>query len=236
MSVFRDSAVHLKQVEQVYEWLWRVRGLLYVRKNDGCFALFALALHTFVSTKDDETVEYPGTIIPYAWVKHAIPATYSLATSSQHPIDASDKFLWTKLGLFTVIAAAIPLEPMPEPDLELTVSWLSMLTCTYMDPIAFAAAVLSSDLPTFVCTRVFVHTTALLTQLIFEHSLRIRMKAEVEKDDDAKYSEPIGNGRDFLALYMTVSTYATYALIMHEELNASKVFSGMTVFDMFQTN
>ncbi|KIJ38955.1 hypothetical protein M422DRAFT_258371 [Sphaerobolus stellatus SS14] len=231
----------------------------------------------------------------------------------------------------------------------------------------------------FVCTRVLVRATAVLTQLIFEHSLRIRMKAEVEKDDgkgkgkdnDAKDSEKskkggahltgkinnlltsdlenIGSGRDFLLVVLTVplqlilcvvwlyqvlgwssfvglatiiglfpipgwiakkfqsiqknkmkksdarvqevtdtisvirmiklfgwegevnrriaekreeelrwiwyikllrmsttalnyiitnftmlTTYATYTLIMHEELNASKVFSSMTVFNMFQ--
>ncbi|KIJ38971.1 hypothetical protein M422DRAFT_258389 [Sphaerobolus stellatus SS14] len=86
---------------------------------------------------------------------------------------------------------------------------------------------------TFVGTRVQVRASALLTQLIFEHSLRIRMKAEVsDKDskgkgkDDAKESksrkkrgehltgkinnlitsdlEQIGDGRDFLAVASTL--------------------------------
>ncbi|KIJ26945.1 hypothetical protein M422DRAFT_38010 [Sphaerobolus stellatus SS14] len=502
----------------------------------GCFSLFGLALYTLVSTHDDKTVEYPGSIIPYAWVMLAIPATYlycsllclasfscsrlrrvtrdhaigilsvafaiyayrdiwSLAMTTQQPTDASDKLLWVKLSLLTVIAVVIPLviprkyvpvdpkEPMAEPNPELTESWLSMMTYTFMDPIIFAAAKVSHLTPDklpalsdtdwakylkkrafsvidvfqgakkhhlffrlmhptvfgkdyvilalalviqvvsgflaptainrilfylengkpdtgikpwfwitflfigpmldslcmqwyiFLGTRLLVRATALLTQLIFEHSLRIRMKADVEKDgkgkgDDAKEPkskkggahltgkinnlltsdlEQIGTGREFLQVvlivpiqlalctiwlyqvlgwssfvglatiialfpipgwiskkiqniqrnkmkksdarvqevteavsvirmiklfgwegevnrritekreeelrwiwYMKVvqmsnvalnviianltmlSTYAAYTLIMHEELNASKVFSSMTVFSMFQ--
>lgn len=36
----------------------------------------------------------------------------------------------------------------------------------------------------FVATRMLVHTEGLLTQLIFEHSLRIRMKAETSDRPD----------------------------------------------------
>jgi hypothetical protein len=36
----------------------------------------------------------------------------------------------------------------------------------------------------FVATRMLVHTEGLLTQLIFEHSLRVRMKAEISDRPD----------------------------------------------------
>ena len=37
----------------------------------------------------------------------------------------------------------------------------------------------------FTATRMLVHTEGLLTQLIFEHSLRLRMKAEVSGNSDS---------------------------------------------------
>ncbi|KIJ38959.1 hypothetical protein M422DRAFT_258374 [Sphaerobolus stellatus SS14] len=390
----------------------------------GCFALFGLALHTLISTQDDEAIEYPASK-PYAWVKLAIPATYlycsllcvvslscsslrrmtrnhaigvlsatfavyayrdiwPLATNNQHPIDASDKLLWTKLGLLTVISVVIPLviprqyvpvdskEPMPEPNPELTVSWLSMLTYIYMNPIVFAAAKVShltpdklpplsdtdwakylkkrtfsildvfqgakkrhlffrlmhptvfgkdyvilavaiiiqviggflaptavnrilfyleNDKPEmdikpwfwitflfigpmlnsvcnqwyiFVGTRVLVRATALLTQLIFEHSLRIRMKAEVEKDDgkgkgkddDAKDSEKskkggahltgkinnlltsdlehIGDGRDFLLVVLTVPLQLILCVVwLYQVLGWSSFVGLATIIGLF---
>jgi hypothetical protein len=40
----------------------------------------------------------------------------------------------------------------------------------------------------FVATRMLVHTEGLLTQLIFEHSLRVRMKAEISDRPDKSAS------------------------------------------------
>ena len=38
----------------------------------------------------------------------------------------------------------------------------------------------------FIATRMLVHTEGLLTQLIFEHSLRLRMKAEVSENSNGR--------------------------------------------------
>ncbi len=43
----------------------------------------------------------------------------------------------------------------------------------------------------FVATRMLVHTEGLLTQLIFEHSLRIRIKAETSDRPDNPSSKSI---------------------------------------------
>ncbi|KIJ38948.1 hypothetical protein M422DRAFT_175814, partial [Sphaerobolus stellatus SS14] len=401
---------------------WRIFSYMFARMI-GSFALFGLALHTLLSTHDDETVEYPASSIPHAWVKLAIPVTYlycsllflaslscsslrvtrdhaigvisitfvvytyrdiwPLATSTQHPIDASDKLLWIKLVLLTVIAVVIPLvvpgqyvpvdpkEPMAEPNPEQTASWLSMLSYTFLDPIIFAAAkvahltpdklpplsdtdwarylkktafpildvfqgakqhhiflrlmhpnvfgkdfaimavtltikvigeflpptavnrilyYLENDKPDtpikpwfwitflfigpmiesvcfhwyiYVCTRVLVRGTALLTQLIFEHSLRIRMTAEVEKDgkgkgkdDDAKESEKskkadthltgkvnnlitsdlqqIGQGRNFLAIVITVPIQLILCVVwLYQVLGWSSFVGLATIIVLF---
>ncbi|KIJ23254.1 hypothetical protein M422DRAFT_786228 [Sphaerobolus stellatus SS14] len=252
---------------------------------------------------------------------------WPLATSTEHPIDASDELLWIKVTILVIVAIIIPLviprqyvpvdpeNPMPEPNPELTASWLSLISYTFLDSIIFAGAKVShltpEELPplsdsdwskdlknrtfplldafqgakkhhlffrlmhpnvfgkeyiilavalviqalsrflaptainrilyylendkpdtniqpwfwiiflfvgpilnslstqwyTFVGSRVLVRATALLTQLVFEHSLRIRMKAEVDKDEkgkgkdvdvDATESEKTKKGGEYL--------------------------------------
>ncbi|KIJ38938.1 hypothetical protein M422DRAFT_258345 [Sphaerobolus stellatus SS14] len=388
----------------------------------GCFSLFGLAFYTILSAHDDEAIEYPVGIIPYNWVKLAIPVTYlycsllclvsvscpslsrvtrnhaigilcitfatytyrdiwPLATRTQHPIDALDKLIWIKLGLLSVIAVVIPLvipgqyvpvdpkEPMPQPNPELTASWLSKMTYTYMDAIIFAGARVAHltpdqlpplsdtdwakylkkrtfpvldvfqgakdrhlffrlmhqsvfgkdyaiiavaltlqvvagffaptavnrilfylennklDMPIkpwfwisfmfigpmlgsianqwflFVSTRVLVQAKAVLTQVVFEHSLRIRLKAEVDKDgkgkdDDAKKPEKakkggrhltgkinnlitsdleqIGDGRNFLAVVLTVPFQLTLCVIwLYQVLGWSSLVGLATIVALF---
>ncbi|KIJ38934.1 hypothetical protein M422DRAFT_33000 [Sphaerobolus stellatus SS14] len=84
---------------------------------------------------------------------------WPLATNSGQPSDSADELLWIKLALLTVISVIIPLvaprqyvpvdpkEPMSEPNPELTASWLSMMTFTFLDPIILTASKVSHLTP-----------------------------------------------------------------------------------------
>jgi cobalamin biosynthesis Mg chelatase CobN len=58
------------------------------------------------------------------------------------------------------------------------------------EPVRYAC----TDASVYAQTWIIVKSEAIITQLVFEHSLRIRVKAEVEKSDDkeqAKTAEPL---------------------------------------------
>ena len=64
--------------------------------------------------------------------------------------------------------------------------WFWIL-CLFIGPIIVS---ICSEWFMFMSTRVLTCTEGLLTQLVFEHSLRIRFKAEVSKEDSPSSSQP----------------------------------------------
>ncbi|KZP21077.1 P-loop containing nucleoside triphosphate hydrolase protein [Athelia psychrophila] len=64
--------------------------------------------------------------------------------------------------------------------------WISWLLC---GPIA---ASIANQLNTYYATRTLVRTEGIITQLVFEHSLRIRMKAETRSADEGDDATQIG--------------------------------------------
>ncbi|KAF5345715.1 hypothetical protein D9758_013070 [Tetrapyrgos nigripes] len=68
--------------------------------------------------------------------------------------------------------------------------WIS---CLFLGPMIES---LSFDWYLYTVTSAYVSTEAILTQLIFEHALRIRMKSETETDGDTATHSGNGEGKD----------------------------------------
>ncbi|KAK7058408.1 hypothetical protein VNI00_002042 [Paramarasmius palmivorus] len=133
---------------------------------------------------------------------------YPLATFTKHSQDLVESWLlWFKIAILGVSSIIIPLliprqyipvdpkNPLDAPNPEQTASLLSLFTYHFLDPLVFYAyrvphlawdklPPLSDRDYTHVLkqrsfkTRTLVRTQAIITQLVFEHSLRIRVKAE----------------------------------------------------------
>ncbi|KAF7966730.1 hypothetical protein HWV62_37249 [Athelia sp. TMB] len=136
---------------------------------------------------------------------------YPLGTFDKSPVDLSEgDLLWPMICVLGVTGIVIPLFtprtytpfdpefPSPKPSSEQTASPLGLALWTFLDPIILLANRVShlafDQLPPLADSdearnlakkafpmRTLVHTESIITQLVFEHALRIRMKSEASE-------------------------------------------------------
>ncbi|EJD52269.1 P-loop containing nucleoside triphosphate hydrolase protein, partial [Auricularia subglabra TFB-10046 SS5] len=90
-----------------------------------------------------------NTLLFVCWLVYAVRDLFPLATFSLIPLDISDALLWPKVALLTLVGTVVPLcvphphipidpsKPSENPPPEQTVSWLSFVTFSFLDPLVW---------------------------------------------------------------------------------------------------